>query len=145
MRSRTSASQACGSASFNFAVPMSVYMTAARTPPRSEPANSQAICVRDGDAAQRPLGGVVRKADAAVVEEAREAAPALEHVIHRLGHGGVARECGALHAHPRLEISDERRAFLLAHREPPLGGLAVDLALDVEERIDPLHGLQRQR
>ena len=43
------------------------------------------------DAAQRPLGGVVGEADAAVVEEAREAAPALEHVIHRLGDGGMAR------------------------------------------------------
>ena len=41
IRSRTSASQACGSTSLSFAVPMSVDMTAARTPPRSEPANSQ--------------------------------------------------------------------------------------------------------
>ena len=40
MRSRTSASHACGSTSLSFAVPMSVYITAARTPPRSEPANS---------------------------------------------------------------------------------------------------------
>ena len=40
MRSRTPASQACGSTSFNLAVPIRVYITAARSPPRSEPANT---------------------------------------------------------------------------------------------------------
>ena len=81
----------------------------------------------------------------AVVEEAGEAVPALEHVIHRLGHGGVARERGTLGPHPVLELGDHRRAPLAAHREAPLGSLAVDLALDVEQRVDPLHRLQSQR
>ena len=36
----TSASQACGSMSFSLAVPISVYMAAARCPPRSDPAKS---------------------------------------------------------------------------------------------------------
>ena len=40
MRPRTSASQACGSILLSLAVPMSVYIAAARTPPRSEPQNS---------------------------------------------------------------------------------------------------------
>jgi hypothetical protein len=40
MRARTSASQACGSTSLSFAVWTSVYMTAARSAPRSDPANS---------------------------------------------------------------------------------------------------------
>src|SRR5271156_7231016 len=40
MRARTSASQACGSTSLSFAVWMSVYMRAARSAPRSDPANS---------------------------------------------------------------------------------------------------------
>jgi len=35
--------------------------------------------------AQASLGGIVRKTGAAVVEEAREGRPALEHVIHGLG------------------------------------------------------------
>ena len=38
-----------------------------------------------GNAAQGSFGGVVRQADAAILEEAGERAPALEHVIHRLG------------------------------------------------------------
>ena len=40
MRARTSASQACGSTSFIFAVTMMLYMAAVRCPPRSEPANN---------------------------------------------------------------------------------------------------------
>ena len=41
MRASTSASHACGSISLSFAVPISVYMTAALSAPRSEPAKSQ--------------------------------------------------------------------------------------------------------
>src|SRR5262249_28381768 len=40
MRASTSASHACGSTPLSRAVWISVYMTAARSPPRSEPANS---------------------------------------------------------------------------------------------------------
>src|SRR5450631_2286877 len=43
MRARTSASHACGSTSFIFAVTIRLYMTAARSPPRSEPAKSHAF------------------------------------------------------------------------------------------------------
>ena len=39
-RASTSASQACGSMSLSLAVWISVHMTAARSAPRSEPANS---------------------------------------------------------------------------------------------------------
>ena len=78
------------------------------------------------DTAQCPFGSVVRKADAAVVEEAGEEVPAPEHVIHRLGHGGMARQLPALGLHPALEIGQHRRAQLLAYGEALLGGLAVD-------------------
>lgn len=40
----------------------------------------------------RPLGGVVGKADAAVIAEACEDVQALENAIRRLGYGGVTRE-----------------------------------------------------
>ena len=39
-RANTSASQACGSMPFSFAVAIRLYMTAARSPPRFEPQNS---------------------------------------------------------------------------------------------------------
>ena len=41
MRRSTSASQACGSTLLSLAVAISVYIAAARSPPRSEPAKSQ--------------------------------------------------------------------------------------------------------
>jgi hypothetical protein len=40
MLARTCASHACGSMLFNFAETIMLYITAARSPPRSEPANS---------------------------------------------------------------------------------------------------------
>src|SRR2546430_16329338 len=55
-----------------------------------------------GDAAHGALGGIVRQADATVLEKARERAPALEHIIHRLGDVVAAREFCALLAHPGL-------------------------------------------
>lgn len=42
-RARTSASQACGSTSFILAVTIKEYMKAARSPPRGDPAKSQAF------------------------------------------------------------------------------------------------------
>ena len=43
-----------------------------------------------GDAAQRPLGGVVGQSDPAIIEEASNGAPTLEPVVHRLGDLGMA-------------------------------------------------------
>jgi hypothetical protein len=40
MRANTSASQACGSPSLSLQIEINVSMTAARSPPRSEPANN---------------------------------------------------------------------------------------------------------
>ena len=42
----------------------------------------------------------------------------------------MARQPGALGAHPVLEVGEERRALLVAHREAALSGLAVDPTLD---------------
>ena len=88
---------------------------------------------------QSPLGGVVRDADATVFEKAGEAGPAYQHVVHDPGHGCMTRKPGALRAHPVLELCDERRAQLPAHGEALLGSFAADRALNVEQRIDPLH------
>ena len=85
------------------------------------------------DAAKRPLRGIVGEADAAVVEESGEAVPALQHVVHRPGYGGMTREPGALRSHPLLKIGDQRGAALPAHREAAGGALAVDRPLDIEQ------------
>ena len=88
---------------------------------------------------------LLRQADAAVVEEAGEGRPALEHVVDRLGGLGMARQPGAFGAHPVFEIGDERPALSLARRQPVAGRHAVDLALDGEDRVDPPDRLDRQR
>jgi hypothetical protein len=80
-------------------------------------AGEQPRLAAERDAAQCPLGGIVGKADAAVVEKARERVPALEHVVHRLAHITVTGELASLRLHPNLEIGDKRRdaKALIAH------------------------------
>jgi|RhiMethySRZTD1v2_1073278.scaffolds.fasta_scaffold174778_1 hypothetical protein len=97
------------------------------------------------DAAQLPLSGVVGQADAAILEEAGEGFPALEHVVHRLGDLGMARQPGPLGSHPGFEVGDEQRGALGANRATLGGQKAVDLAFDVEDRVDALHRFERQR
>ena len=108
-------------------------------------AGEQPTASSERDTTKRALRGIVCQAEPAVVKEAREGVSSLQHVVHRPGHGTVARELRTLGPHPRLQLGDKRRAALAAHRETMPGGLAVDLAFDVEQRIDPRHGLQRQR
>jgi hypothetical protein len=95
------------------------------------------------DAAQSAFGRVVAQASATVAEEPGEAVPALEHVVHGLGDRGVARQARALSAQPLLEIGDERRGIPLARGAACLGIGAVDDALQVEDRVDAPHRLQR--
>lgn len=44
---------------------------------------------------QGPLGCNVREMDSAVFEKAGEAIPASQHIVHRLGDGGMPGELGA--------------------------------------------------
>ena len=85
MRRMTSASQACGTVPLSSAGTIIVYIAAARSPPRSEPANSH----------DQRLSAMPRNAHSAawllrqirpLAEEAGEGQLALEHVIHRLRH-----------------------------------------------------------
>src|SRR3954447_15740424 len=112
MRARTSASQACGSISFNLAVTIRLYIAAARCPPRSEPANSHDFLPR------------------AIPRKARSAS-ALEHGVHGLGEIVAARQFGPLLAQPLFQIGDQRRAQFLPNRPALIGALAIDRAFDV--------------
>ena len=48
-------------------------------------------------------------------------------------------------AHPGIEFGDERSAALPANGQALLGRHAVDLALDIEERVDAGDGLEGDR
>ena len=108
-------------------------------------AGEQPRLAPERNAAQLALGRIVGEANPAIIEEAREGAPALEHVVHRLGDVGMAGQPGALAAHPGLEVGNERRDAAAANGQAFLGRQAVDLALDIEDRVDALHRFQRQR
>jgi len=96
-----------------------------------------------GHAAQSAFCRVVREANPAVVEEAGEGIPAQKHVVDGLGEIVVARQPGELGSEPSMELSHQRCAQFAAHREPVGSVFAVDGTLDVEQGIDPLHGLER--
>ena len=144
MRARTSASQACGSTPFILAVTIRLYMAAARSPPRSEPQNSHDFLPR-ATPRSASLRGIVRQANAAIFEEQRERGPALEHVVDRLDEVVPARELSELRAHEGMEIVDQGAALRAARSQSLLRALAVDRALDLEQRVDAAHDLDRDR
>ena len=57
----------------------------------------------------------------------------------------MAREFGALGAHPSLERGGQWGAPLPPSRQPLLDRKAIDLAFDPEKRVDAFDGLQRDR
>lgn len=98
-----------------------------------------------GAAAQGAFGGVIREANPAFVEEAGEGFPPAEHVVEGLGEAVVARKPGELRGEPGVQFGHQRRAELVP-RSKPLGSiLAIDGALDIEQSIHPLHGLECNR
>src|ERR1041385_7638312 len=105
MRRSTSASQACGSMPLSLAVTISVYIAAARSPPRSEPANSHDLRPSAMPRNARSAALLLRQA---IIEETGEGRPALQHIIHGFGGLGMARETGPFGAHPFFETMDER-------------------------------------
>jgi len=79
------------------------------------------------------------EAKAAIVKEPGKRRPAFEHVVHRLAGIVMGREPGPRGRHPVGQFRDQRRAQCLPHGKTLGSGLAVDLALDIEQRVDPAH------
>jgi len=66
-------------------------------------------------------------------------------IVKGLGNLGMAGQPGALCPHPAPQLVDQRQNALLARGEASLRRLTVDLALEGEDGIDPLHRLERDR
>jgi hypothetical protein len=98
-----------------------------------------------GNAAQRSLRRVVGQANPPIVEEAGERLPPLQHIIHRLRHIGVARQAGSFTSHPLFQRRRQRRHPDLSNGVSLCCRQPVDLALDIEDSVDPAHRLDRQR
>ena len=84
------------------------------------------------------LGCIVREADPAVFNESGKPVPTLEHVVDRLCDRGRARQARALLTQPRFQSSQKGRALFLAYAQTFFGAQAVDVALDVEQRVNAL-------
>src|SRR6266436_557120 len=97
----------------------------------------------DRDTAERAFGGVVRHAQAAVVKEADEAAPAVEAVANSFRGLAVGRQLRPLRMQPELQFGDKRPAAFGAHAPTLRRRLAVDVALDLKQRIDAFDRLHR--
>ena len=144
MRERTSASQACGSTPFILAVTMRLYMAAARWPPRSDPQNSHDFLPR----------AMPRRPRSAALFE-RQTRPSSRNSVkadQRLSMYliALARSCpraslASLLAQIGMEIVDQGPAQRLPHRQALFGALAVDRALNLEQRVDAAHDLDRDR
>ena len=65
-------------------------------------------------------------------------------VVHGLGEIVAAREFWPRGAHPGFEISDQRRAQILADGAALVGATTIDAALDLEQRIDAADGFERE-
>ena len=141
IRSRTSASQACGSRLLSLADQRVHGRGALATAVR---AAEQPGLSAQGDTAQRSFGRVVRETNSPVVEKAGEGWPALEHVVHRFGDFGMARETWSLAAQPVFERRDQRLDVLLTPGKTPLGGLTVDHGFLGEDGVDPAYRFERQ-
>ena len=105
-----------------------------------------------GDArlATRTRGGTGHRAektsghaDPAVLKEAGEGGPALQHVVHGHGHVGVARELGAFGAHPGVEFRDDRGDVGLALRQALGGGNVIRRGVSCGEPEDERRGAAR--
>jgi hypothetical protein len=108
-------------------------------------AGEQLGLAADRYATQCPLGGIVRQADAAVIEKAGEGRPALEHTVDRLSRGGVTRQPGAVVLHPALQVADQGLNALVPDGAPTLGRRTIDLAFDRQALVNAVHRLGRQR
>ncbi len=57
----------------------------------------------------------------------------------------IARQLGTLSLHPRFQLRDQAFAALLTNGLSDVRALTVDVALDAERGIDPLHHFQGDR
>jgi hypothetical protein len=108
-------------------------------------ARKKAILFCHCDQAICPLDTVGVHLDAAVVQEAYQATPALETVADRLGNRALLRHGGELDFQPGLQAFDAGPGFSLPRGATLLGAPSTDAVLDGVEFRDALERLARDR
>src|SRR5215470_2007136 len=112
-------------------------------PPHRDP--RKGCFFRKCDQAIRSLDAIRIHLDAAVVQKAYQAPPALEPVTDRLGNGTLLRYRSKLGLQPGLQAFDQGLGFRLPRGATLLGALPTDAALDGIEFCDALERLARDR
>lgn len=102
------------------------------------------VAAPERNSSQRALGGIVGETTA-IFQETGKAIPALQHVIDRLDHLGRFAEHGALPFQPLVHVIEQRLALFLPRGQSFFGAQAIDLALDLKQRVVALDGLQCDR
>ena len=114
---------------------MSEAIVAQCSPPPSEPANKAFFLFK---AMGRMLRSTILESISmlAIVDEARQAFPAGQHVTDRFGELCFLADESELCAQPRLQRINERLAFMAANTAPLIGVEAPDGFLDLVEHAD---------
>src|SRR5258705_131032 len=134
--------------SIKVSIPKSVNaMTASSPTPYTQIRPSSAsisLATSDSQSSSWPqFGGVVGDTHASILKEQGEARPSLQDVVGRLGQVVPTRELGDLLPHIDLKILDQGPAQRPPNIQALLRTLAIDRPLDLEQRIDPTHDLDR--
>jgi hypothetical protein len=103
-----------------------VRITAARSPPASEPRNKKFFL----DSAQGTFGWVVVDAQTPISNVEAAGVPPRQRILQGLGQIGLRRQAPALFLQPGFEIGEDRQSMIAANLLPLVGGLAFDLGLD---------------
>ena len=119
-------------------------MAAARCPPRSEPQNSHDFLPKAIPLSARSAALFERQARPSSRNRVK-GVPAFEDVIDGLGEIMAPAEFGALLAHVDQQPVDERLALRLTNDLAFIGRFAVNGPLDLEQRVDAAHDLDRNR
>lgn len=78
------------------------------------------------------------------MSKAGKAIPPVEQIVNRLDDIGRTRESGTFRSQPSLKIGQQRRTSHPADPQPLLGAQPIDLALDLEQLVNPPDRFQRQ-
>lgn len=84
---------------------------------------------------------IVRQADPAIGEEARECVGTSEKIVHGLGNGIFGRHASATLPHPVEQLINQRHDVYLTDSQPVFCGRTVDGTFGLEYGVDPTHGL----
>jgi hypothetical protein len=79
------------------------------------------------------------------VDKAGKALPTVEQIVDRLNHVGRTREPGRFRPEPSLKVGQQWRASFPADLQPLLSAQPIDVALDLEQLVNPTNRFQRNR